>query len=1087
MKTHPQHNPQTSDRIIAMWLVWLFSALAVYAQQPLGNGASSAHNYIQRTVLTQPMTAVPSHPTTAQAMRDITYFDGLGRPVQQVEVKASGGTGYLDMVTPMPYDAYGRQAYRYLPYATAVGSGGAYKSGAVAAQASYYAATPPEGLSSNTHPYSRSVYEPSPLERIREQGAPGQLWQPAPSRSGSSGRTVSVEYASNDTAPFSNTASMHRVTRYRVSLDGSLVPTLTADGVYPAGTLRVVITRDENWAGGSGTFTSRLHSTETYTDHLDRVVLVRRFHQQGELQQVLSTYYVYDPYGHLTFVLPAATLPDRDTGVPGPVELDQFGYRYRYDGRGRLVESRAPGQDWVYLIYGLNDRVLLSQDGRQRAAGGGKNWESRQGGTHYSNNCFPTSALTPLIREYYDDYGFDGASSPDMAPSGITPSQLTNSRQTGRLVYDDQGSEGLLSVFYYDDHGRVIQRVGQNHLGGMDHQTHTYTFSGELSSTVHTQSVAGGSSLTVKTTHSYDHRGRLLDTRKKVNTQPEYIQSRLAYNQIGQLRQKQLHSTNDGSSFAASVDYSYNERGWLTKSASSHFTQELRYNQPAAGATPQYNGNIAEQHWGHGTTTPNRFVYAYDALDRLISGISTTSGMSESMVYDNMGNITSLTRDGGTAITYSYSGNRLTALSGGISGSYSYDANGNALTDRNGLTYTYNHLNLPKTATKTGTSVSYTYDALGTKLRSVGAQSAGQTRDYVGAFEYTGGTLDRIHTEAGYVKMSGSSPEYHYYLRDHLGNVRSVFTPSGSSVTVVQQQDYYPYGLQKSLAGATQNLYLYNGKEIQGELGSQYDYGARFYDPEIGRWNVVDPLADSYYSWSPYNYTLGNPIKFIDPNGMFADYFDQDGNYLGNDGVDDDKIRIAPVRKSRYTSNYNTLPFNFYNRDGSVNRQAGMSMSRDISEIAIPDRHNVAEGILNFYFEQAGYSLSDLQSGKIDNTGPWTESMALAKMGGRTAGSSHLSDDAAAIEVSYGHLGTTLRNAADVKNLFVHEYGGHIGDLMKNPTMKVGPNRFLMENSATLLQLQHPTWRRVSPEFRSHIKTHQSRFLTDQQKRTYFP
>ncbi|WP_394337929.1 RHS repeat domain-containing protein [Chryseobacterium nematophagum] len=85
---------------------------------------------------------------------------------------------------------------------------------------------------------------------------------------------------------------------------------------------------------------------------------------------------------------------------------------------------------------------------------------------------------------------------------------------------------------------------------------------------------------------------------------------------------------------------------------------------------------------------------------------------------------------------------------------------------------------------------------------------------------------------------------------------------------IVESNTYYPFGLLHDYTATTQNAYQYkyNGKELQ-ETG-MYDYGARMYISDIGRWGVVDPLAEKMTRHSPYNYAFNNPIKFIDPDGM---------------------------------------------------------------------------------------------------------------------------------------------------------------------------------------------------------------------------
>ena len=138
--------------------------------------------------------------------------------------------------------------------------------------------------------------------------------------------------------------------------------------------------------------------------------------------------------------------------------------------------------------------------------------------------------------------------------------------------------------------------------------------------------------------------------------------------------------------------------------------------------------------------------------------------------------------------------------------------------------------------------------------------------DYCGNMIYENGVLKQILVDGGYVTFSGTTPNYFYYLKDHLGNNRVVLTPSG---TPLQVNHYYPFGglFGESTGGSTQR-FMYNSKEFDRTHGLDwYDYGARHMSPDVGRFTTIDPMAENYYSISPYAYCANNPVKYVDLHG----------------------------------------------------------------------------------------------------------------------------------------------------------------------------------------------------------------------------
>jgi RHS repeat-associated protein len=326
--------------------------------------------------------------------------------------------------------------------------------------------------------------------------------------------------------------------------------------------------------------------------------------------------------------------------------------------------------------------------------------------------------------------------------------------------------------------------------------------------------------------------------------------------------------------------------------------------------------------------TSKNYNYTYDALDRLIDATDNLGKFKETITYDKNGNIKTLKRLGEIVggvpditiptnfgvmddLTYTYdAGNKLQIVSDNANDiygfkddvvssnpdttvDYTYDANGNMLTDSNkgmNTNILYNYLNLPtKIVLPTG-NISYTYNANGEKVQKVVYYSptlTTTTTDYINDFQYekinTGAVNLKFFPSAeGYIVNNAGVFSYIYQYKDHLGSVRLSYGDSNSdgvigSGEVIEENNYYPFGLKHKgynsgvfigNGNPTAQKYKYNGKELQDELGLNfYDYGARNYDPALGRWMNIDPKAEKYSNISPYVYVADNPIIYIDPDG----------------------------------------------------------------------------------------------------------------------------------------------------------------------------------------------------------------------------
>ncbi|HEY4291341.1 MAG TPA: DUF6443 domain-containing protein [Puia sp.] len=334
----------------------------------------------------------------ADVQQTTVYFDGLGRSVQTVskQVTPSG----KDLVVPQVYDAFGREATHYLPYAAGTGDGN-YKPGALSEQNAFNSCQFPE----DQFFYGQINFESSPLNRPATAYSPGSNWVGA-------GKGVTAGY-------FVNTLD-DKVQMWNIAVTPGSLP--VSAGAYPAGQLL-----------RNGTIDEQQHSTIIYKDNEGHVLLkkVQLAENPGaDNTGWLCTYYVYDDLDNLRYVIsPKAVewlaINNWSFGASGGDQVASgLCFRYEYDGRGRMVVKQVPGAGEVDMVYDTRDRLVFTQDAVQRPNG---QWISMQ------YDPFNRMVIEALMTYPYTRDGMQQSVTSQTSPAGSSslPGELHLGPQDG--------------------------------------------------------------------------------------------------------------------------------------------------------------------------------------------------------------------------------------------------------------------------------------------------------------------------------------------------------------------------------------------------------------------------------------------------------------------------------------------------------------------------------------------------------------------------------------------------------------------------------------------------------------------------------
>ena len=761
---------------------------------------SSTENY----VYTKTYLSKPGDPIQKPAMETIQYFDGLGRPKQILNVKASPSGN--DVVTKIEYDPFGRQTKDYLP----VPQQGSFN-GAIYGNPLANVTSTPYGTEKI---YSEKVLEASPLDRIQQQIQIGNAWSNKPVAFGYETNTATEVKKFVTTTTWTNSATSS---------------VLTQSGNYGAAQLYKNTVTDEDG-----------NAVIQFTNGEGQILLIRKMNGSTPT----DTYYVYNEYNLLSYIIPPLASAKASLSQS---DLDELCYQYKYDGRKREVEKKIPGKGWEFKVYDNQDRLVMTQDANLQAAGqwlftkydkfgrvaytgittdsgtrsslqttfngkGSNNVERTTSGfaqpgvlVYYDNDAtknYPNTITKLLSVNYFDTYP---TGTPTIPTTILTQSVMpqtgsisTKSLLTTSFVNNAESNGWTKSYSWYDTKGRIIGTHTTNHLGGYTKTESLLDFAGimQKTDTYHKRRNADAE-LVVKEEFVYDNQNRLLKHyHEVVGKSPKELLADNHYNEIGQLDQKKVGGT--GANPLQTIDYAYNIRGWMTGINSNDisstprtlgngklFGYKMKYNDPenTSIAPAKYNGNIAEIDWIYKDGELKRYGYQYDGLNRLLNGIyqdpdqaqPLTYINSESIEYDLNGNISHLYRNAKhgkyyTAIqidnlTYNYvngngNSNKLQSItdasanSSGYEGGgqvITYDVNGNmtAMPDKGISAIAYNFLNLPTQINQKTNTIKYYYSGNGVKLKKqfTLVNNSGTkiiNTEYLGGFQYSTPNTDPL-------------------------------------------------------------------------------------------------------------------------------------------------------------------------------------------------------------------------------------------------------------------------------------------------------------------------------------------------------